>query len=116
MSQRIKQPWREFRSQGVRASDIDKLLKALRALDRTVVEISMSIYKVPRRDRAAMLKHHRRLHDSVRERWSRSLFQPYLALDRFNRAVAHKSDRASLGMRRVAEWLRGGRDQRRRGI
>ena len=76
MSQRNKQPGRKFRSQSVRVSDVDKLLKALRALDRTVVEISMNVYKVPRRDRAAMLKHHRRLHDAVRERLPQYLFQP----------------------------------------
>lgn len=76
MSQPKKQPWRKFRSHGVRASDIDRLLKALRALDRTVVEISMNIYKVPRRDRAAMLEQHRRLHDTVRERLPRLLYQP----------------------------------------
>ena len=38
------------------------------AFDRTIVEISMKIYKVPRRDRVAMLDHHRLLHDKVRER------------------------------------------------
>jgi hypothetical protein len=47
---------------------LHKFLNALRALDRTVVEISMKIYNVPLRDRAAMLEHHRLLHDKVRER------------------------------------------------
>jgi hypothetical protein len=70
-----KQPWRKLRSRGVRATDVDKLLNALRALDRTVVEISMEVYKVPRRDRAAMLEQHRRLHDMVRERLPRFLYE-----------------------------------------
>ena len=76
MSQPKKQPWRKFRSQGVRASGIDTAPQALRTLDRTVVEISMDIYKVPRRDRAAMLEQHRRLPDIVRERLPRLLYQP----------------------------------------
>jgi hypothetical protein len=36
----------------------------------------MNVYKVPRRDRAAMLEQHRRLHDMVRERLPRLLCQP----------------------------------------
>lgn len=76
MSQPNNQPWRKSRSRGLRASDVDKLLNALLALDRTVVEISMNIYKIPRRDRAAMLEQHRRLHDIVRERLPRFLYQP----------------------------------------
>jgi hypothetical protein len=62
-----------LRSRRVRAGDVEKLLNALRALDRTVVEISMRIYKVPRRDRASMLEQHRRLHDTIRERLPRFL-------------------------------------------
>ena len=58
----------KLRSSGVRASDVHKFLDVFRALDRTVVEISMQIYKVPRRDRAAMLQQHRRLHATIRER------------------------------------------------
>ena len=68
MPQPKKQSWAKLRSHSVRAADIDKLLNALRALDRTVVEFSMEIYKVPRRDRAGMLEQHRLLHDMVRER------------------------------------------------
>ena len=76
MAQPNKQPWRKLHSHGVRATDLDKLLSALRALDRAVVEISMSVYKVPRRDRAAMLEQHRRLHDMVREGLPRFLYPP----------------------------------------
>jgi len=71
-----KQSLPELRLHGVRAADLNKLLSALRALDRTVVEISMRIYKVPRRDRAAMLKQQRCLHDMVRERLPRFLYYP----------------------------------------
>ena len=76
MSQPNKQSGRKLRSHSVRATDLDKLLDAFRALDRTVVEISMNVYKVPRRDRATMLEQHRRLHDMVRERLPRILYQP----------------------------------------
>jgi len=74
MSQPNKQPRRKLRS-GVHASNVGKLLDALRALDSTMVEISMHIYKFPSRDRAAMREHHRRLHDTLRERFPRFLYQ-----------------------------------------
>lgn len=76
MSQPNRRSRTKSRSGGVRASDVEKLLNAVRALDRTVVEISMHIYKIPRRDRAATLERHRRLHDSVRERLPRLLARP----------------------------------------
>ena len=76
MSRLHKQPWQQLLSHRVRASDVDKLVDALLALDRTVVEISMHIYKIPRRDRAAMLEQHRRLHDTLRERLPWFLYQP----------------------------------------
>lgn len=70
MSQPNQQPWRKLRSHGVQARDVDKLLDALRALDRIVVEISTRLYKIPPRDRAAMREQNRRLHDTIRERLS----------------------------------------------
>lgn len=73
MSQPNKPTWQKLRNSAVRARDVNKLLDALRALDRTVVEISMHIYKIPRRDRALMRAHHRRLHDTIRERLPRFL-------------------------------------------
>jgi len=73
MSQPNRQPWRNLPSHGVRTSDVDKLLNALRVLDRIVVEISMNIYKIPRRDRAAMLEQHRCTHNTIRERLPRFL-------------------------------------------
>jgi len=75
MSQPTKQrPRRNLRPQSGQANDIDRFLNAFRALDRTVVEMSMHIYKIPRRDRAAVLKQHRRLHDTVRKRLPRLLY------------------------------------------
>ena len=76
MRQPNKQSCRKLRSDGIPASDLDKLLNALRALDRTVVEFSMNLYKVPRRGRAAMLEQHRRLHDIIRERLPLFLYEP----------------------------------------
>lgn len=67
MYQPHKKPSQNSHSPNVRVGDVDRLANALRALDRTVVEISMQIYKVPRRDRALMLKLHRRLHDKIRQ-------------------------------------------------
>jgi hypothetical protein len=76
MAQPNKQSRRKLNSHGVRAADLDNFLNAFRALDRTVVEMSMNVYKIPRRDRAAMREQHRRLHDLVRERLPRFLYQP----------------------------------------
>ena len=73
MSQPKKGQWQKLRPHSLQANDVDKLLHALRALDRTVVEISMHIYKIPQRDQMAMREQHRRLHDSIRERLPRFL-------------------------------------------
>jgi hypothetical protein len=40
------------------------------------MEISMDVYKIPQRDRAAMREQHRRLHDTIRERLPRFLSKP----------------------------------------
>jgi hypothetical protein len=77
MSQPTKRRGRKSCSSGIPASDVDKFLNAFRTLDRTVVEISMHIYKIPHRDRTAMLKQHRRLHDTVRKRLPRFLYLPH---------------------------------------
>ena len=74
------QQQRKLRSHGFRANEVHKLLNALLMFDRTLVEFSMDLYRVPRRDRAALRKLNRRLHDTVRERLPRLLQQP-------NRAV-----------------------------
>lgn len=67
MHQPHKQSSQYLRSHSVRLRNNDRLFNTLRALDRTVVEVSMQIYKVPRRERAAMLKLHRRLHATIRQ-------------------------------------------------
>jgi len=74
MPQPTKEVWRNSHANGVRASDVDKLLNALRALDHIVVEISTRIYKMSRRDRAAMLEQNCRLHETIRERLSQFLY------------------------------------------
>ncbi|HET9407933.1 MAG TPA: hypothetical protein VFO39_11905 [Candidatus Sulfotelmatobacter sp.] len=76
MSPPRKQLWRKLRSYDAQSSGVDRLLSALRALDLTVVELSMDIYNVPQHDRAALLEQHRRLHDTVRERLPRFLCSP----------------------------------------
>ncbi len=78
MSQPSHQPRRKLRSHGVRASEIYNLLNILRALDRNVVEVSMHLYKIPRRDRAAMREQHRHLHDTIRQHLPRSLYRAKL--------------------------------------
>jgi len=75
MPQPNQKSWRKRRSHSVPAKELDQFLTTIRELDRTVVEISMNFYKVPRRDRAAMLEQHRRLHDMVRERLPRFLYR-----------------------------------------
>ena len=67
MYQPHKQPSQSLSSHSGGARNVDRLFTVLRELDRTVVEISMHIYKIPPRDRAVMLKLHGRLHDSIRQ-------------------------------------------------
>jgi len=59
--------------QGVRVREVYKLLDSFRALDRSVVEISMHMYNIPRHDQVAMLQQHRRLHAAIREHLPRFL-------------------------------------------
>ncbi len=70
----MPQPKTQLRKPRNRAnprSDIHNLLEVIRVLDRSVVEISMHIYGVPRRQRAKMREQHRRLHDTIRNRMPR---------------------------------------------
>ena len=59
-------------TQSIFQSDLNRELDALLMLDRTVVEFSMRIYKVSRRDRFIIRKQNRRLHDAVRQRLPRA--------------------------------------------
>jgi len=54
----------------IRSREFEKMLEALLALDRTLVELSMRFYKIPRRHQVAMREQNRRLHTAVRARLS----------------------------------------------
>ena len=66
MPQPKAQSRRKPRNRANPYSDIQNLLEVIRVLDRSVVEISMHIYGVPRRQRAKMREQHRRLHETIR--------------------------------------------------
>lgn len=66
----VKSP--RSRKESISARELDNLLDILLALDRTVVELSLHVYKIPRRHRHVMREQNRRLHDAVRERLPRS--------------------------------------------
>lgn len=68
-----KHKWRRRRKHILKHSDFHKALDNLLALDQAVVELSMRIYNVPRRDRVLLRKQNRRLHAVVRERLPRLL-------------------------------------------
>lgn len=68
-----KGQWRKLRKGSVSAREYNQLLDVLLALDRTVVELSMHAYNVPRNHQAAMREQNRRLHNAVRERVPRFL-------------------------------------------
>jgi hypothetical protein len=67
MTQQDERKLRELRNQATSESDPNRMLDILLALDRMVVELSMRVYKVPRRHRFIMREQNRRLHDAVRE-------------------------------------------------
>lgn len=73
MTSQNKREWHKLRSQVLSQRDPNEMLDVLLALDRMLVEVSMRLYKVPRRDRFAMRKHNRRLHDAVRQHLPRLL-------------------------------------------
>jgi len=56
-------------------TELDKLLEILSACDRGVVEFSMGLYNVPRRDRAKMRRQNRRLHRALKS-YLPQLLQP----------------------------------------
>jgi hypothetical protein len=66
MVQRGKHKWRTSRDQSNGANP-EHMLDILLALDRMVVEVSMQLYNVERRDRSKMRLQNRRLHAVVRE-------------------------------------------------
>jgi hypothetical protein len=70
---RHKGEWRKLRKGLVRTSDLDNLMNILLALDRTVVELSMHVYKIPRGQQVAMREQNRILHEAFRDRLPRAL-------------------------------------------
>jgi hypothetical protein len=66
MKQQRERKWRELRNQVVSESDPNRLLEILLALDQRVVELSLRIYNIPRRDRSRIRAQNRRLHEAVR--------------------------------------------------
>jgi hypothetical protein len=61
------------RTEGLNRRDPQEMMDALLALDRMLVEVSMRLYNVPRRDRFTLRKHNRRLHAAVRQQLPRLL-------------------------------------------
>ncbi len=67
---------RRPRKRVLRKTELDRVVEILLAFDRSVVEFSMGLYNVPRRDRALMRQHNRRLHHALRKRLPRLLETP----------------------------------------
>jgi len=63
-----KQNTRRWRTQAIGEGDLNEMLDLLFAFDRAVVEFSIVLYNVPRRDKVAIRQQNRRLHDALRER------------------------------------------------
>lgn len=73
MTRHNERKWSEWRSRVIRECNPGEMLDVLLALDRMVVELSLRVYKVSRRDRFLMRAQNRRLHDAVREHLPRLL-------------------------------------------
>ena len=73
MTSHNKKEGRKLRSQVLSPQDPAEMLDHLLALDRMLIEVSMRLYKVPRRDRFTMRAQNRRLHDAVRQHLPRLL-------------------------------------------
>ncbi|MBZ5721419.1 MAG: hypothetical protein LAO03_13655 [Acidobacteriia bacterium] len=67
MAQQDKKKWRKSGNQGINERDLNQVMDILLTLDRTVLEFSMRIYNVSRRDRFIMREQNQRLHDAVRD-------------------------------------------------
>jgi len=59
--------WRKPQDRITRRYDLNQMLDILLAFDQSVVECSMRLYNVPRRDRVTMREQNRRLHHALRE-------------------------------------------------
>jgi hypothetical protein len=76
MTSQNKREWGKPRTEGLSQRDPEEMMDTLLALDRMLVEVSMRLYNVPRRDRFTMRKHNRRLHAAVRQQLPRLLTPP----------------------------------------
>jgi len=63
-----KQNTRKWRTEAIGEGDLTEMLDLIFAFDRSVVEFSIVLYNVPRRDEVAIRQQNRRLHDALRER------------------------------------------------
>jgi hypothetical protein len=57
---------RQLRKEGPHKIELNRLLEVLSAFDRGVVEFSMGLYNVPRRERVAVRQQNRRLHRALK--------------------------------------------------
>ena len=71
MTRQDERKLHDLGNQAASERDPRQMLDILLALDRMVVELSMRVYKVPRRHRFIMREQNRRLHDAVREQLPR---------------------------------------------
>ena len=67
--------WRKVSGPALHKAELEKLLEILSACDRGVVEFSMGLYNVPRRDRVMMRRQNRRLHRALKS-YLPQLLQP----------------------------------------
>lgn len=59
---------RKSRSQTTSRSDSGNVLDAFQVFDRMLMEFSMGVYNLPRRERLILRRHNERLHRAVRQR------------------------------------------------
>ena len=68
MNKRETAKQRKSRNQVLHRIELDQMLDVLSAFDRGVVEFSMGLYNLPRRERVIMRRQNRRLHRALRAR------------------------------------------------
>lgn len=73
MKARTEKKSPNLRSQCISQGSLNKELDALLTLDRRVLEFSMRVYNVSRRDKLMIRKQNRQLHDAVRQNLPREL-------------------------------------------
>jgi len=73
MASQGQQKQRKSPTQFLTGCDSLQMIDVLLALDRMLVEVSMSLYDVPNSDRSTMREHNRRLHNTVRQHMPRLL-------------------------------------------